>query len=276
MTRTGPPRRPLALAAAAVAAFLIGLAVWLPAALALRALPAPYACADIGGTLWRGRCADLRYGDARLGSAVWTLRPLPLLTGRIDADLAWSAVDSRVSARIDARIGSAIAPGFAAGSGALALRDVRGSVDVATLRALPLWPPSIVTAWPPGEGRLRLDLETIEFDRRGLSRILGTVDADGLVSVGRERWVLGDYRLAWRDGTSGERSRPVGELTDRGGPLELRATIRPVGTSPDGPPGGAWGLTGSVRARDASWRPRLMAFGPADAEGRHTLSVEWR
>ncbi|MFM7799737.1 MAG: type II secretion system protein N, partial [Planctomycetota bacterium] len=213
-----------------------------------------------GGTLWRGRCADLRHGDTRLGAVSWTLRALPLVTGRVAADVAWSAIDSRVSARVDARL-----------SGRASLRDLRGDIDVITLRALPLWPPSLIADWPPGEGRIRLDLSKLDLDGQRLAGIVGTIDADDLVSVGRERWLLGEYRLAWRDGP-----QPVGELTDRGGPIELKATLRPIAEAPSAPPGGAWTLTGSVRARDAAWRSRLMVFGPADTAGRHALSVEWR
>ncbi|MFM7625967.1 MAG: type II secretion system protein N, partial [Gammaproteobacteria bacterium] len=121
MTHAGALRRALIFGVASLLAFVTGLAVWFPAGLALRALPAPYSCAEPGGTLWRGRCADLRHGDTRLGAVSWTLRALPLVTGRVAADVAWSAIDSRVSARVDARL-----------SGRASLRDLRGDIDVIT------------------------------------------------------------------------------------------------------------------------------------------------
>lgn len=260
-SRAVPPRRGIALAASVLLAFLVGAVVWFPAALAAHALPPPYACAAPSGSLWRGRCDDLRTGDATLGSVSWTLRALPLLVGRVSADLSWTRSGSRLEGRIDAT------------ASAVELRDLRGDAELATLRALPLWPPSLLNAWSPGEGRLRIDLKRVSLQTQRLTRIEGRIDVDGLVSIGRERWMLGDYRLDWRGGPT-----PVGRLTDRGGPLQLDAAIA-AATVTDGtaaPPGGAWGLEGKVRARDPGWRPRLMVFGPADSAGWHSVSVDWR
>jgi hypothetical protein len=256
-----PPRRAIALAASVLLAFLVGALVWFPAALAARALPPPYACAAPSGSLWRGRCDDLRVGDASVGALSWTLRALPLLVGRVSADLTWARSGSRLEGRIDAT------------ASAVEVRDLRGDAGLATLRALPLWSPSLLNAWSPGEGRLRIDLKHVGVQGRRVARIEGRIDLDGLVSIGRERWVLGDYRLDWRDGPT-----PVGRLTDRGGPLELDAAIAAatVTDAAAAPPGGAWGLEGKVRARNPDWRPRLMVFGPADSAGWHRVSVDWR
>ena len=57
--------------------------------------------------------------------------------------------------------------------------------------------------------------------------------------------------------------------SDLGGPLEVRARLRQAVD-------GAWQFDGTVRARDAAWQTRLMAFGPPDAAGSHALSFEWR
>lgn len=261
MTRSVTPRRAMLLAAATLSAFVIGTVVWFPASLALRALPAPYVCAAPSGSLWRGRCDDLRVGDATLGAVSWTLDALPLLGARLSGQVAWSRSGSRLAGLVDASAGKVV------------VRDLRGAADVSTLRALPVWPPSLLANWSPGEGRLRIDLKTAELRPQGPVRIVGSVDVDGLVSVGRERWVLGDYRLTWREGAA-----PTGTLTDRGGPLELVAEVRAatLADATGGPPGGAWRLEGTVRARDAAWRPRLLVFGPADGAGRHALSIEWR
>lgn len=261
MSRALPSRRAVLLAAANLLAFFVGTVVWFPAALAVRALPLPYLCVEPTGNLWRGRCGDLRMGGASIGAMSWTLRALPLLSARVEAEISWARSGSHLDGRIEAT------------ASAIEVRDLRGEADLSTVRALPLWPPSLLKAWSPGEGRLRVDLKRVVLQAQRLTRIEGRVDVDGLVSLGRERWVLGDYRLDWREGPG-----PIGRLTDRGGPLTLDATIVAVamGDVADAPPGGAWRLEGKVRARDPAWRPRLMIFGPADTAGQHALSIEWR
>lgn len=252
MTARPDPRRASLLGAACLLAFVVGAVIWLPASLALRFLPAPLTCAAPLGTLWRGRCDDLRHGGVTLGAVAWRVHALPLMALRLEADLDWE------------RSGSRITGGLAASRDRWAWRSIRGTVDVSTLRALPFWPSSMVGDWPPGEGRLRLDVEALEIRGHRLARAVGVIEADDLVSLGRERWMLGDYRLAWQEGTT-----PLGVLNDRGGPLELQARLGPS-------PQGAWTLTGRVRARDPAWRTRLQVFGPADSAGNHALSVEWR
>lgn len=261
MSRAVPPHLATRSVAATLLAFLVGAVVWFPAALSVQALPAPYVCAAPSGSLWRGGCEDLRVGGASVGALSWRLRTLPLLRGRISADVSWARSGSFLDGRVDAAVS------------AVEVRGLRGEADISTLRALPLWPPSLLRAWSPGEGRLRIDLERIDLQHRRLTRIEGQVDVDRLVSLGRERWDLGDYRLEWREGQT-----PVGRLTDRGGPLALEATIAAAAMADDAdaPPGGAWRLEGQVQARDPAWRPRLMVFGPPDTAGRHALSIEWR
>lgn len=260
MSAASPPRRAV-LIAAILLAFLAGAVLWFPAALAVRALPAPYGCVTPYGALWRGGCEDLRMRDGSIGAISWTLRVSPLLRGRLAAEVSWVRSGSRLVGRIEAT------------TAAIEIRDLRGGADLATVRALPFWPPAVLQAWPPAEGRLRVDLDLVDLQGRRLQRIAGRIDVDGLVSFGRERWALGDYRLDWREGRS-----PTGRLTDRGGPLALDAMIVAAAMA-DGagsPPGGPWRLEGRVQARDPAWRPRLMVFGPPDPAGRHALSVEWR
>lgn len=261
MSRARSSRRTILLAAATLSAFLVGAVVWFPAALALRALPAPYTCLDPTGSLWRGACGDLRMGGASIGAMSWTLRALPLLRVRASADVSWVRSGSRFDGHVEAT------------PSAIEVRDLRGEADLSTLRALPFWPPALLQAWSPGEGRLRFDLKRVALQGQRPTHLEGRVDVDGLVLLGPERWLLGDYRIDWRAGPS-----PVGRLIDRGGPLALEATIAPAVMS-DGavaPPGGAWRLDGKVRARDPTWRPRLSIFGPADTAGQHALSIEWR
>jgi hypothetical protein len=77
---------------------------------------------------------------------------------------------------------------------------------------------------------------------------------------------LGDLRVTF----AGRPAAPLqGEVVDLGGPLEVRATLR-LETPP------AWVLTGTLRARDPAWTPRLAVFGVPDTQGRYPVSVEGR
>jgi hypothetical protein len=77
---------------------------------------------------------------------------------------------------------------------------------------------------------------------------------------------LGDLRVTF----AGTPAAPLqGDVVDLGGPLEVRATLR-LDTLP------AWVLSGTLRARDPVWTPRLAVFGVPDKQGRYPVSVEGR
>lgn len=259
MTTRGPSRRAALLAAGvATLACLVGLVSWFPARLALRLLPAPWSCPSPGGTLWQGQCDDLLRGEASAGAVSWHLQALPLLRARLVAELRWSQRGSRLTAMVEAARDK------------FEVRALRGDADLATLRALPSWPPALVAAWPPVDGRLRPDISALTLRGGRLVGIAGVVDADGLVAAGRERWMLGDHRITWRAPDAADVI--AGDIEDRGGPVELRAQLQRRSL----PAGDVWRLTGTARARDAAWRPRLLALGPVDDAGRHVVSLEWR
>jgi hypothetical protein len=232
--------------------WIIGVLVWFPASLALRALPGPIRCAMATGTLWQGRCSRLVAQEVPVGAIDWQLRPAALLGGRLSVHMTWSLEDDHLRGEIDATRDS------------LTLSSLRGRVDLATIRSLPIWPAGVSARLARTEGSLRV--ERFEGTRRGgrWVDLRGTLEGEGLAWQAQERWDVGGVRLIL-----GADRPSVGEVIDTGGPLEIKAALSLVSAP-------TWTLEGSVRARDAAWVPRLGVFGPPDPLGRHRLSIEGR
>jgi hypothetical protein len=243
-----------AITALSLAGALIGTALWFPAGAALRALPAPWACAHAEGTVWRGRCGRLLADGREAGEVAWRWQALPLLRGDLAGNFSWSRAEDRLAghALLSRRD--------------LTLTDLRGQVVAGSLRTLPVLPPGLASRLSQLEGRLRIDLDTVDMRGGRWSTLRGTLEGRSIAWQGRERWDLGDLRVTF----PGTPAAPMqGDVVDLGGPLEIRATLRL-----DTPP--AWVLSGTLRARDPVWTPRLEVFGVPDPQGRYLVSIEGR
>jgi hypothetical protein len=247
--------RPLvAITALSLAGVLIGTLLWFPAASALRLLPPPWACQQAEGTVWRGRCGRLVADGREAGEVAWRWQAVKLLRGELAVSVRWTRGGDHLA-------GQAVLSGRD-----LTLTDLRGLLDTGSLRTLPVLPPVMASRLSRLDGQLRIGLAAVEIRGGRWSALRGTLDGGSLAWQGRERWDLGDLRVTF----AGTPAAPLqGDVVDLGGPLEVRATLRL-----DTPP--AWGLSGTVRARDPVWTPRLAIFGAPDAQGRHTVSVEGR
>jgi Type II secretion system (T2SS), protein N len=231
-------------------AFVLALLTVLPARWAGAMLPSSMGCAQWGGTLWRGRCRQLTVtapgqGSITVETASWTLHPLPLLHGRIVAELALTDARGDVSGHMELARG-----------GLLTLRGVSARV---------LFDPKLPSVMPDG-WRGRIEINQLELDwqvdrlrhLQGDFRFFDLRDAQG-----RE---LGDYRLSFPPSTS---PPYTGQLNDEGGPLQLRGTLQLTADR-------KWSLDGTVALRgsaDPAIQRTLEALGPADASGRYPLSA---
>ena len=243
-----------AITALSLAGALIGTVLWFPAGAALRVLPAPWACAHAEGTVWRGRCRRLLADGREAGEVAWRWQALTLLRGDLAATFTWSRAEDRLA-------GHALVSGRD-----LTLTDLRGQLDATSLRTLPVLPPALASRLSRLNGRLRIGLDLIAMRGGRWSALRGTLEGGSIAWQGRERWDLGDLRVTF----AGTPAAPLqGEVVDLGGPLEVRATLRL-----DTPP--AWVLSGTLRARDPVWTPRLAVFGVPDTQGRYPVSVESR
>lgn len=229
------------------AVFLMFLVLTLPARHVLGWLGGgQFAAQGIDGTPWRGRVQRLAVRQTALGPVVWQLRPLRLLTGRLEYRLF---VQSGAGGG-ELRAGRAL-------FGAPYVREAQLSLPAADLaRQLRL------TLVGLG-GDFLLDLDTLRLSGGWPGELAGELRWQGARLTQPQRLDLGDLRLRLelRGGDI------VGILGDDGGPLEL---------------GGELTLTQDRGYRlDALLKPRAAAapqlrqslglLGNPDAQGRYRL-----
>lgn len=230
---------------------LTGLVIGFPAQLALRALPSPLHCESASGTLWHGRCERLMVDEVTVGSVGWRLQVGALWRGRLQGGFAWRVRADALQGRFDI------------GRRDLQVLHLDGNLDLGSLRALPFWPPALAARLAPAEGRLQFDLARIDLRAGRPVALRGVIEGHDLAWRTPQRQPLGGLRATF----SGEDL--VATVNDTGGPLDFTGRL----ALHDAP---AWSLAGTIRARDPLWEMRLAVFGPPDADGRRTVSVEGR
>lgn len=148
------------LLAAAVAAFLAGLVTRIPADAALNWLaPDAVRASGVSGTLWNGSAASVQAASVRLGETSWRVSALPLLLGRLSADLETRVGEGTASGTVGLRPGGSITCSACRYEGpvsalrtafpALGALEGRLEVSLATLRVVEGWPAAAV-----GEARV--------------------------------------------------------------------------------------------------------------------------
>jgi len=232
-------------------AFLVALVAVLPARWIGGLVPSAVQCQQWRGTLWRGRCRQLTVSAPQMQAVTletvgWTLHPLPLLRGRLSAEVTLT----------DAR-------GDAAGhlefthKGLLVLRGVSARVLV---------DPALPTAMPAGwRGRVELgDLE-VDWQSNQLRHLQGELRfLDLRDEQGR---LLGNFNLSFPPSTA---PPFAGQLSDAGGPFDVRAVLT---LSADR----HWNVQGTVAARsdaDPGLTRFLELLGAPDSDGRYPLAME--
>jgi len=178
-------RRPgVRLAALGVGAYLVFLAVNLPAAwmgFALeRASAGALALGEPGGTVWKGRgVLALRSGAAyaRVAEIEWGCNPLSVFTGRLNVALSGSERETQLRASIGL------------GAAAVHFQNVEANVPAAILESA-----ITAAAFAKPDGSLRVKAESVEI---GKASVRGAASAEwidaGLSGMQAPR--LGDYRL---------------------------------------------------------------------------------
>ncbi len=189
--------------------------VWtLPAALVYRLMASQLEgveAAGLSGSLWQGEASSLLLHGKDWGKFNWTLRPLPLLQGRAEADLALDGPGVQFSGNF-----------MRAADRALDLGQTTGTIDAAWMGpalGLPLLVPT---------GSIEIDLQGLSIDAQGKPTAID----------GKARWVdaglTGIVRA--RAGTvlieaSGSDSQIQGVLRNEGGGnLAIDGTFSMLGT----------------------------------------------
>ena len=233
-----------------IAAFLLALLVVLPARWVGGLLPSSAQCAEWSGTIWRGQCGQLTVQvpgqtPVTLESAGWKLHPLTLLRGRLMADV--TIVDARGDAtgRIEVTRDEL-----------LILRGVSAHAQLD-----PQFPGGLPAGW---RGRMEMQGLDLDWQANTLRRLQGEFS---FVDLRDERGHdIGSFHASFPEAAAPPFK---GQITDMGGPLELRAMLE-LTTERN------WSLNGTIAVRggdDTGFRRYLEALGAPDASGRYPLSA---
>lgn len=239
------------LGALGVGAFVIFALVTFPASVVLSRLgPAGIIASGVSGSIWNGRAQVLQVRGANIGSVVWRLHFLPLLTARAQADVKVTRVDGFANAQLS------VGPG-----GTLKLTALTASVPLSAL------PPSVI---PGGwTGTLNAKLNELAVDHGWPIRVDGSIDVVDVTGPAHKPANMGSYRVLF-DPAAAAADTLQGALSDTGGgPLQIAGTVQFksdrsyavdafVATRPNAPPNLA---------------KSLEYLGPPDAEGRRQFSM---
>jgi len=219
-----------------------------PASWARGFLPASIHCATLGGSLWNGRCGGLSVQGKPVGDIGWKLQALPLLAGKVAADVRYAQGNANATGKIETGL---------SGNKLLA-RDVKASFPIDS---------TVVPILPPGlQGFATADLAVLEVEGRVITALQGRVEARDLAKRGGSNTPYGSYELLFAGAENGE---PLAQLRDIGGPLAVTGTLKLTRE-----PGFA--LEGLVAPRanaDPALAQQIQFLGSPDAQGRRPFSI---
>jgi len=242
------------LAVAGTAALLVFMLSQFPAATAF-AWFAPAGSGGFGfqGTIWNGSARLISVGGQQLRNTRWELSVWRLFTGRLAGD-------------IETRWAGGFIEGWASVSvtGAIDMREVRGSFDIAPLSPL--------LGLPQAGGIATLDLSEVAVRDSWPQRLIGTGEVRNLSSPlmgSGEAQVIGDIGISFDTATETDADTITGLLNDTGGPLELSGTLLLT-------PPGNYELRSRVRARRGApeaLRRNLNFLGAPEPDGTHIFQI---
>ncbi len=254
-TSRSPRRNTKPLLLIVVLAVLCIALIAVPASLLKRFLPSFIGAEDFSGTLWHGSAGKITVNGRDAGALEWRLHPAALLFMRLSADLHWVKVGFVLdgSADIDRR--------------GIEARNIQGGgpiEDLAGLGAANGW--HGVSTFKFDE--LQIDLAQGPAAGAVLRSAVGDLSVADLAAPQIADGVdLGGYTL--------HVAGTAAELTDTGGPLELKATIQYSAKDRTGM------LSGTLKERpDAPPALRgqlenLSQLHARDAQGRIPIDLEF-
>jgi hypothetical protein len=232
-------------------AFIAALVVVFPASWIKGALPPQVTCAALSGSLWRGQCAGLAFAPTagqhlRVDALDWKLHPLPLLQGRLQADINMTSPD--LSARGEVQLGA------------------RGQIGVTGLSGRILLDHSRLAALPAGWSAQAEAREfSIGIENGRLTKLGGVLLARQLRDA--RGTGFGDFRLEF---PLQDKAPFRGALGDEGGPMQLQSQLELNADQ-------SWQLRGTIRLRPGSppgLASALDQLAPADINGVRTFALE--
>jgi general secretion pathway protein N len=246
-------RRIALLAGVGIAAYILFLALTLPASVLFGWVLAPGSPLGVmspQGTPWHGHANALTYDGSALGRVRWDVHPWALLAGELDYDLAVDAPMTHLQGNAVLTTG-----------GKIVASNITGPLALSTALqwiALPL---------PAGaaNGQLRLHLDRVVLKNNRPKLIKGRIKLDDLHALWPQPMPLGDYVATFKTSDN----NIEGRAHDTGGPLDLDAAI-------DIKPNGRYQLHGTITARGQAkpgLKQALGYLGRTDSGGTTHFSL---
>lgn len=257
-----PPARSLwrPIALIAVLASLAVIIVAAPASLAGRFLPPGLKAEDFSGTLWHGSAGRITANGRDAGALEWRLRPAALLKLRLDADLHWVKGGFILDSSADVGRNDVVAS------------EIRGGGPIADLKDF-----GVASGWH-GMANINVAKLAADLSPSGatLRSAVGEIDVSDVSSpqvAGGGN--LGNYALTFDATELSANGDAAASLVDRGGPLNLNASLTLAMKTRTGL------LSGTVKERDdasPALRRELDSIArlrPRDAQGRIPIELEF-
>lgn len=229
----------------AAALFVLTVLVRAPAGWLFAVIPSIVQCPEPTGTMWHGRCDELRAAGISLKNISWTLHAWPTLLGQVNVDVM--SADPRSLGSANITLGR---------NHRIMVRDLHADLAVAA-GLLPIIP----NGW---SGHLQLAMDRIEMLAGRLVAITGTATARDLTQQD-PAMPFGNYELRF----GSDATTITGALRDLGGPLAVTGTLAVQH-------GSEYELNGFASARIeavANLKRAVEYLGPTDAQGRRPFSL---
>jgi hypothetical protein len=238
-----------------IAAVLAVIIAVLPASIITHFLPPSVHAEDFSGNIWHGSAGKISVNARDAGALEWRLHPKALLGMDVAADVHWVKVGFVVDAAVDIDRRGVTA------------HAVRGGGPIEDLRDF-----GVAAGW---RGTADINFSELKSDSVKPLAAVGNVQVSNLTSAEIADGVdLGSYELRLAQDAVGADGSVTAQLTDTGGPLDMKAVIHYSSTDHTGL------LSGTLRERsDApaalrSQLENLVQLRGRDAQGRIPVDLE--
>jgi hypothetical protein len=238
-----------------IAAVLAVIIAVLPASIITHFLPPSVHAEDFSGNIWHGSAGKISVDARDAGALEWRLHPKALLRMDVAADVHWVKVGFVVDAAVDIDRRGVTA------------HAVRGGGPIEDLRDF-----GVAAGW---RGTADITFSELKSDSVKPLAAVGNVQVSNLTSAEIADGVdLGSYELRLAQDAVGADGSVTAQLTDTGGPLDMKAVIHYSSTDHTGL------LSGTLRERsDApaalrSQLENLVQLRGRDAQGRIPVDLE--
>ncbi len=195
------------------------------------------------GQAINGQASLVQWRGWRFEHVTWDWRPVALLAGKLEANVAFHGSDNQGHGRV----GMDLTQNYY-------LADLSAQLPVTALA--PLWQPLPLRL----AGRVDAAVEQVVWSKNGLVQLAGQLQLKGAAWENNPPLPLGNYTLTLEN----HGGNAAGTLTSPEGPLEIHGQL---GLDRKG----SWQITGHISPRpeaSPSLRQALTILGPADREGK--------